>query len=195
MQPWNIRDKDGSRVIMIDMDCTLVDTKKGLADWAAQRHAEPFDMNSPSYHMETWHPELDITKAFHDQHFFRNLAPYPDAIKAVRLLHEMGHDVAIATSPRCYSYEFSAREKALWVNEHLPFIKHVYLCDDKTALRADYLIDDNPHIAERGLFAVPKRAPVWEHVVFLQSYNRDFAAQRRMSVIESWTALCAHLES
>jgi 5'(3')-deoxyribonucleotidase len=75
--------------------------------------------------------------------FFRVLAVMPDAQRVLEALQSR-YEVYIATA--AMEVPMSFRAKFEWLGEHFPFIRpsHIVFCGDKSILRADYLIDDNP---------------------------------------------------
>lgn len=75
--------------------------------------------------------------------FFRVLAVMPEAQRVLEALQSR-YEVYIATA--AMEVPMSFRAKFEWLGEHFPFIRpsHIVFCGDKSILRADYLIDDNP---------------------------------------------------
>lgn len=74
--------------------------------------------------------------------FFLDLEPLPNAIGVFKQLQEK-YDIWILTKPsieniNCYS------EKAKWVLDHLgkEAQEHLIICNDKSLVKGDYLIDD-----------------------------------------------------
>ncbi len=87
------------------------------------------------------HPLLD--RYFRDEDFFRVLQVMPDAQRVIQRL-QTRYEVFIASAAMEVPTSFAA--KFAWLEEHFPFIptSHIVFCGDKSILRADYLIDDNP---------------------------------------------------
>jgi len=75
--------------------------------------------------------------------FFRVLGVMPDAQRVIERLQSR-YEVYIATAAMEVPHSFTA--KFQWLAEHFPFIPttHIVFCGNKSILRADYLIDDNP---------------------------------------------------
>jgi 5'(3')-deoxyribonucleotidase len=75
--------------------------------------------------------------------FFRVLPVMPHA---QRVLHRLQarYEIYIATAAMEVPSSFT--QKFHWLAEHFPFIptSHIVFCGNKSILRADYLIDDNP---------------------------------------------------
>jgi 5'(3')-deoxyribonucleotidase len=75
--------------------------------------------------------------------FFRVLPVMPHAPRVLARLQSR-YDVFIASAAMEVPTSFTA--KFHWLAEHFPFIptSHIVFCGDKSILRADFLIDDNP---------------------------------------------------
>ena len=80
--------------------------------------------------------------------FFADLDVFPDAQRVLERLS--GHfEIFIATAAMEVPTSFSA--KFTWLARHFPFIQpsHIVFCGDKSVLRTDFLIDDNPRQLRR----------------------------------------------
>ena len=79
--------------------------------------------------------------------FFADLDVMPDA---PRVLAEMQHHYEIFIASAAMEVPTSFNAKYAWLERHFPFIPHTHIvfCGDKSILRADYLIDDNPRQLE-----------------------------------------------
>jgi len=75
--------------------------------------------------------------------FFAVLDVMPDAPRVLAALQNQ-YEVFIASAAMEVPTSFNA--KFDWLARHFPFIPHTHIvfCGDKSILRADYLIDDNP---------------------------------------------------
>ncbi len=75
--------------------------------------------------------------------FFSVLNVMPESQRVLRALQEK-YEVFIATAAMEVPTSFTAKYE--WLGEHFPFIpsSHIVFCGDKSIIRADYLIDDNP---------------------------------------------------
>lgn len=84
-----------------------------------------------------------IEAYFRADDFFRDLPVMPHAQRVLHRLQAQ-YDVFIATAAMEVPSSFTS--KFLWLAEHFPFIptSHIVFCGDKSILRADFLIDDNP---------------------------------------------------
>jgi 5'-nucleotidase len=114
--------------------------------------------------------------------FFRNIPPIKGSIEALHEMDKMGLQVLICTSP-LKRYQHCVPEKYEWVEAQLgkAWTGRVIMTRDKTIVRADYLIDDNPDI--RGL-----DTPTWEHIIYDQPYNRHITDKRRLTW-DNWKAV------
>jgi 5'(3')-deoxyribonucleotidase len=78
-----------------------------------------------------------------DDDFFRVLLVMPHAQRVLERLQSR-YEVFIASAAMEVPTSFAAKYD--WLAEHFPFIptSHIVFCGNKSILRADYLIDDNP---------------------------------------------------
>ncbi len=108
-----------------------------------------------------------VRSIYHEPGFFRHLPPIAGAIEAVRDLVALDHDVRICTMP-LRNYRNCVLEKYEWVEEHLgsALVSRVIMSWDKTLIRGDVLVDDNPMVTGT-------QSPTWRHVIFDQPYNRE----------------------
>jgi 5'(3')-deoxyribonucleotidase len=72
----------------------------------------------------------------------------PDSQRVMAALQKR-YEVFIATAAMEVPTSFAAKFR--WLERHFPFISpsHIVYCGDKSILRADYLIDDNPRQLRR----------------------------------------------
>jgi 5'(3')-deoxyribonucleotidase len=75
--------------------------------------------------------------------FFAVLSVLPDAVRVMQALQQR-YEVFIATAAMEVPTSFIAKYE--WLGRHFPFIpaSNIVFCGNKSILRADYLIDDNP---------------------------------------------------
>ena len=80
--------------------------------------------------------------------FFAVLAVMPDSQRVMQALQQH-YEVFIATAAMEVPTSFTAKYK--WLAHHFPFIpaSHIVFCGDKSIIRADFLIDDNPRQLRR----------------------------------------------
>ncbi len=105
--------------------------------------------------------------------FFEDLDVMPDA---PRVLAEMQrhYEIFIASAAMEVPTSFTAKYK--WLGEHFPFIQaqHIVFCGDKSVIRADYLIDDNPRQLRRFQ---------GEGILYSAHHNLDVTGFRR---VDGW---------
>lgn len=84
-----------------------------------------------------------LERYLRSEDFFGALEVMPDA-QRVMLALQQKYEVFIATAAMEVPTSFTAKYE--WLGEHFPFIaaSHIVFCGDKSILKADYLIDDNP---------------------------------------------------
>ena len=92
------------------------------------------------------HPRLD--EYLRSDDFFDVLDVMPDAQRVLAALQQR-YEVFIATAAMEVPTSFNAKYR--WLGRHFPFIPptHIVFCGDKSILRADFLIDDNPRQLRR----------------------------------------------
>jgi len=92
------------------------------------------------------HASLDEYLASDD--FFDVLAVMPEAQRVLYTLQQR-YEIFIATAAMEVPTSFNAKYR--WLARHFPFIptSNIVFCGDKSILRADYLIDDNPRQLRR----------------------------------------------
>jgi 5'(3')-deoxyribonucleotidase len=92
------------------------------------------------------HPALEAYLASED--FFEVLEVMPESQRVMEALQHK-YEVFIATAAMEVPTSFTAKFR--WLERHFPFISpaHIVFCGDKSILRADYLIDDNPRQLRR----------------------------------------------
>ena len=92
------------------------------------------------------HPRLE--EYLRSEDFFDVLAVMPDSQRVLEALQSR-YEIFIATAAMEVPTSFNAKYR--WLARHFPFIPytHIVFCGDKSILRADYLIDDNPRQLQR----------------------------------------------
>ena len=80
--------------------------------------------------------------------FFDVLDVLPDAQRVIAALQQR-YEVFIATAAMEVPTSFAPKFR--WLERHFPFIapSHIVYCGDKSILKADFLIDDNPRQLRR----------------------------------------------
>jgi 5'-nucleotidase len=164
-------------VVLLDMDGALIDWDKGfLLKWADRA---PLD-RSKSYFIEKCvSPEFQkqAEQIFHAKGFFENLEPMDGALQAVKEMERDGLRLYICTAP-VKSSNYCAQEKLNWVREHLGehWLDRVILCQDKTMVAGDLLIDDKPYeyLSPGGKHTTA----TWKQIIFDAPYNRQLRLPR-----------------
>ena len=93
----------------------------------------------------------DVLEAcLRSEDFFDVLEVMPESQRVIGRLQQ-NYEVFIATAAMEVPTSFQAKYR--WLGKHFPFIpaSHIVYCGDKSILRADYLIDDNPRQLSRFL--------------------------------------------
>ncbi len=113
--------------------------------------------------MENWEKADNLV---HSRDFFADLKVMPHAQNVLRKLCEH-HEVFITTAAMEVPHSFDAKYE--WLVTHFPFISpmNFVFCGDKSVIRADYLIDDNPRHFQRFSGA---------RILFDAPHNRNFHA-------------------
>ena len=112
-----------------------------------------------------------LERYLRSEDFFAVLGVMPHAQRVVEALQSR-YEVYIATAAMEVPTSFTA--KYTWLGKHFPFISpsHIVFCGDKSILRADFLIDDNP----RQL-----RCFGGEGILFASPHNRHVTGFRRVA--------------
>lgn len=171
-------------LILLDMDGPLADLEKGLLDNWKRLYPRAFFV--PVEKRTSFYPTDDYPKRLHKKltnmcrapGFFLNLPPTPGALRAVKKILALGHDVRFCTSPMLEYYENCVSEKYQWIELHLgrKFLGRMIQTSDKTLARGDILIDDKPVITG-------SLEPAWEHIMFDAPYNGHIKDKKRLD----WT--------
>ena len=105
--------------------------------------------------------------------FFADLPVMPDSPRVLEALQGQ-YEVFIATAAMEVPTSFTA--KYTWLARHFPFIapSHIVFCGDKSILKADYLIDDNPRQLGRFL---------GEGILYSSPHNVNVTGYRR---VKNW---------
>jgi 5'-nucleotidase len=173
-------------VILLDMDDVLADFEGKFLERWRERHPDlpfiPRDQRN-IFKLERQYPaeHLDKVRAvIREPGFFLALDPIPGGLEAVREMVAQHHEVFFCTAP-ITDCPTCPTEKFQWIVKHLgqAFVRRIILTSDKTLVRGDLLVDDNPLIT--GV-----TVPEWEHVVFDFPYNRHVQGKRRLVGWNDW---------
>lgn len=166
--------------IAFDMDNVIVDWEEGLSSgWQLLCPKRPPVMyeNRKNFHASEDYPPEDralVEHIYMSPGFYSGLLPLPGALPALKRIQSYELDAIIVTAPH-KGHPTCAQEKVAWVQEHLGswWVERLYICRDKTRIRATVLVDDKPEITG----AV---TPSWEHIIFSAPYNLHVTGKRRM---------------
>jgi 5'-nucleotidase len=167
--------------ILIDQDGPLADFEAGFLErWQTSFPDEYFVslVDRKTFKVRDDYPEElreKVESIYLSQGFYLNLGLVLGASEAVRELIRLGHEVWICTSPLSRN-PHCVSEKYAWVENNFgpEFVSRLVVTKDKTLIRGQYLIDDNPKIDGRF-------DPEWEHVLFDAPYNRGFDNKPRIT--------------
>lgn len=168
-------------IILVDMDDVIIEFEKKLIELLIDENPnnkDLFNKERSKFKLREQYPELkdSIKKIKLQNNLTENIEPVEGGIDALKEMKEKGHEVFICTSPMS-NYK-SIIEKYSWVDENLgnEWTKKIILTKDKTLIKGDILIDDNPEIT--GL-----KNPEWEHIIFDRPYNKHVENKKRIN----WT--------
>lgn len=165
-------------IILIDLDGPIADFETGfLNEWKRKFPGcffAPTEKRRSFYIKEDYPEELreKVDEIYHNKNFILNLPIAPNSLEAIKEMVSRGLDVRICSSPLS-NYKNCVGEKYQWVENNLgfDFTKKIILTKDKTLIKGDYLIDDNPTID-----GITK--PEWEHLLYDCPQNKQFDGKR-----------------
>jgi len=168
-------------IILVDLDDVLADFETGFLDNWRKKHSDkpyiPLEERTVFKLDNQYPPELKhlVREIYCAPGFYRNLPLIKGGKEAIQEMKQKEHDVFLCTSPLS-SYENCVLEKYEWVDERLgrDWAKRLIVTKDKTLIRGDILIDDNP--TPKGVLT-----PTWEHVIYDFPYNRHVKDKRRLT--------------
>ncbi|HUH06355.1 MAG TPA: hypothetical protein VML96_00975 [Egibacteraceae bacterium] len=153
-------------LILVDQDGPLANWEAGFA--AAWRTSFPDLPHVAVEDRREWNIESEypaevaplISEIQSAPGFYRGLPVVDGAVEALEGLVADGHDVRICSAPAA-RFANCVAEKFHWVEQHFGerWVPRIILARDKTWVRGDVLIDDNPEVT--GALN-----PVWTHVVY-----------------------------
>ncbi len=159
------------KTILIDLDGPLANLEDRFLEIWRERHPNeyyiPFEERRQLYISKEYPDALKsaIDAILLEKDFFLSFKPVPGAIEAVTEIESRGDRVFICSSP-LYPSDYCLNEKKLWVAKYLgeDIAHRAIFTKDKTLVKGDYLIDDNPTI-------VGAAVPEWKQVVYDQPFN------------------------
>ena len=125
-----------------------------------------------------------INNYLREDDFFRVLRVMPHAQRVLEHLQSR-YEVFIASAAMEVPTSFAAKYD--WLAEHFPFIptSHIVFCGNKSILRADYLIDDNPR--QLQLFQDSRNSGTFrEGIIYTSPANIHITGYRR---VDNWLAV------
>jgi 5'-nucleotidase len=167
-------------VVLLDMDGTVVDWDSGFRNaWANRSTID----RTKSYAMEDCVPaefKEEAKQVMMSPGFFRHLPPFPNAVGEVKKMEQAGFQIWFCTSP-LLGNPTCCQEKLEWIQEHFgeEYVKRTILCQDKTMVRGDILVDDKPNIT--GL-----HPPTWQQCIFDAPYNQTRTDLPRIIEWSDW---------
>ena len=177
-----------AKVVLVDFDNTVNDFDLGFrTQW---RISYPDRLVVPEAQRTTFRIEdnylpgykPDIRAIVGAAGFIAGLPPRDGAIQALQEMLASGLEVYICTAPLSKPLP-NVPEKYQWVAQYLgeEWAKHrIIVSKDKTLIKGDVLIDDNPEITG-------KRTAEWIRVVYDRTYNQQ-AVGRRLTHWSNWRA-------
>lgn len=177
--------KNNKKIILIDMDDTLCDFTLGFHKELKKENVpmrikkiDPSDRSF--YHLAQNYPDEYsdlIINILMKKGFIENLRPVKDSIKVINRLMEK-YTVFFCSSPLKCSLSTSSEEKHKWIQKYFKTSENLILTNDKTLIKADYLIDDKFPIT--GI-----HEPIWNHIIYNRSHNSQKGNYEKIRV-ESW---------
>ena len=161
------------KIILIDIDDVVADFEKSIMEKVKENNWE-FEENIGMYVQIK--DDKNYVKKFsiiEEKNFFLELEPIKDSVKYIKeIISDKNFEVFFCSAPTSF-YKNFVLEKYLWIEKYFGFemTKKIILTRDKTLIKADYLIDDNPEI--EGF-----EKPEWEQIYFTQSYNKNCKGKR-----------------
>jgi 5'(3')-deoxyribonucleotidase len=163
--------------VAIDMDDVLADT---LAEHIARYNRDHDEAVTKADLAGKWLWEI-VSADRHErlegylrsEDFFEDLAVMPESQRVVKELTKR-YEVFIATAAMEFPNSFGPKFR--WLRRHFPFLPptHFVFCGDKSILRADYLVDDQP---------LHFRRFTGEGILFSAPHNLHVKGYRR---VDSW---------
>lgn len=159
-------------IIAVDFDETLFPTLEKIIDIYNKRHGSELTLSQITTY--SFYECLDssvadeILELFCSKEVYDTLKPFKDAVRVIRTLVDMGHEIYIATATNSKNFEW----KEQLLQRYFPFVPkdNLIRIHNKKLLNVDVMIEDNlghlvKTLAERICFNQP-----WN-----QSTSKDIA--------------------
>ena len=183
-------------VILVDIDNTIVDWDAEFLKRFSKNEKAPINLakimaDRSMFEIENCFPPqlyVDVIDTITQPGFYLNLKPFEGAIEALKGMLASGLDVRLVTSTHPLIPSVCAAEKYQWVDKYLgsDWIGRLVITMDKTYITGMILVDDKP-VVTGGM------SPVWQHVVFDQSYNRHVVGMPRIGAWTNWLQIFTEL--
>ena len=116
--------------ILCDLDGIVVDLHGSWLAWYNEKFNDTLTKAGIHNYYMADVVKLEAQKHIHDflniPNVYANLPPHPGACEALRLFHDQGHHIAIASMP--VQRPASTTEKLTWCRQHLPWLKKNPYC-------------------------------------------------------------------
>ena len=169
------------------MDGPLANLELGfLHVWQARFPKEffiPIEKRKKSHLTQEYPNNLrgKIESILNTRGFFLNLPPVESGIEAVKEMISDNRNKILICSSGIYANKNSIGEKRFWLEKYLgqDVARYAVFTKDKTVIRGDYLIDDNPSV-EIGTYT-----PEWKYIIFDQPFNKN--SKHKLRIKSDWS--------
>ncbi len=171
------------KVILVDMDGVLADFAQHLTARIADAFPELTIVDPKTvdtFELKDAYPapyRERINDLMHEPGFFAGIPPIDGGNEALDEMLALSWDVRICTRP-ARRHGTCIADKFAWIHANLgpALYERTIITRDKTLVRGDVLIDDNPYIP-----GVHAGRTEWEHILYDQPYNRHCRKRRRLT--------------
>lgn len=169
-------------VIAFDLDGTIADTHTSWLEWYNEAYDDDLklgDIVTWGIHKYAKHGNA-IYEFFDVPGSYLRPKPFPDAAEYLKSLCDQPDKYRVIIATAISGHTKMATEKWRWVAQNLPWFDKDFLvlCEDKSVIRADMLVDDGVHNLD--VFC-------GEKIIFDRPWNRD--PKRSYFRAHSWSGL------
>ncbi len=169
------------KTILIDLDGPVANFEKGFVErWKVKFPNEnyiPIEERKMFYLVKEYPQDQKekVESIILEEGFFSSLEPTEGSIESIKEIQNAGHKIFFCTAG-IYDNKNCLTEKKLWVENYFghDLARTIVFTKDKTVIRGDYLIDDNPNII------MGEYIPEWELILFDQPFNIEIQIQNRL---------------